>query len=457
MKSKLILPEFPSVHFIGIGGIGMSALAKILFESGHLVTGSDAQANYITEDLSQLGIKINTSSQISLNKKIDLCVVTSAISHSNSELIEIQNLRIPIIKRSELLGKIIQRYKGISIVGSHGKTTTSGLIAHMLQDSHVASSFIVGGFLKNYNTHVKLNSGNYIVYEADESDGSFSHYAPEILVLTNLDNDHLDFYKNFKNLVVYFQNYLDKIDSKTLIIINNDDVGLNSLNLTRFTNIIRYGRTNPCQVKIISIKPHERLTKLEVKIFDKDYQFETKLKGIHNTENILASISVAHSLGIDIESISKSLKEFQGIKRRQDIVFENEQLQVLDDYAHHPTEITATIKGVRLNTTKNIIVYFQPHRFTRTRDCWAQYLDCFQSADQVFLLDIYASSEAPIDGVNTESLVNAIKLKNKNLKIEYCRDFYLQMKKSMSSSGVIISMGAGDISQKLREFIKHEV
>lgn len=462
---KNLLKEDGYIHFIAIGGIGMSGLAKILIESGYKVSGSDIKNNAIIKSIENAGgiVKIGHSSENI--KDCSLVVVSSAIKSDNSELLEAKKQNIPIIHRSQLLEALMsgfgERKKqfSIGVTGTHGKTTTSGMTAFLFEKAGCDPSFAIGGQLPYFDINSKAGNGDYFVSELDESDGSIELYTPDISIITNLEFDHADHYeKGFEQILETFERYVNDLDENSKIIINTDDSGnLSLLERINHKETITYS-TNPehplhkiatYRAESIAIVPNAKM-----KVYKNNEllgEITLGVPGIHNISNALASVAAAIECGISFEKIADSLEEFTGMKRRFQTVGYFNGARIIDDYAHHPTEVQATLKTAKEVTFNSnngrVIAIFQPHRFTRLANLWQDFVNSFKGADIVYLCDVYPAGEAPIKDVNSKNLCK---------EITYTESFYISgelediakiVKEEIRENDIILTMGAGSITQ----------
>ena len=392
------LPEnLGIIHFIGIGGIGMSGIAEILVQSGYLIQGSDLNESNNTNRLQKLGVKIFIGQKALNIENAKIIVVSTAILDSNIELMAAKKLFLPIVHRSEMLGELMRLKQSIAIAGTHGKTTTTSLIARIVDQNGMDPTIINGGIISALGSNAKLGNGEWMIVEADESDGSFAKLNPTVAVITNIDLEHLDHHGTEENLEKAFFNFvsstpfygficlcidhprvqklISKLEDKRII-----TFGLSANADIRATNII-YKNNNMNFILNISKRFNSE---------NKVYNIEFSMIGIHNVQNALAAISVGLELNIPIENIKNSLKTFSGVQRRFEKVGQFNNALIIDDYGHHPVEINAALSAARLLTPKNkIISIFQPHRYSRMRDLFNDFCSCFNDADQVFLLDVF--------------------------------------------------------------------
>lgn len=454
----MLVPFFGHIHFIGIGGIGMSGIAELLFNLGYSVKGSDVSKSSSTKRLESMGIKIFLGHNESNVESAQVVVASSAISKDNPELVAAKNKKIPIIQRAEMLAELMRLKKSIAVSGSHGKTTTTSMVAAVLSESLLDPTVVNGGIINSYNANAKLGKGEWIVVEADESDGSFLKLFPTICVITNIDLEHMEHYKTEENLKNSFLEFAKKVPFYGVSVLCTDHPVVKEISL-KLTNCITYGFNEDAQVRATNI----RLTSLG-SYFDVDFSkspfvnnvkslpfrikdFFIPMLGEHNVLNALVSIAVGTELKIDEENIKKGLYNFKGVKRRFTKVDEVNGISIIDDYAHHPVEIKTVIKASLLYSKGRVIVVAQPHRYTRLRDCFEDFKNCFEGAFAVFLLPVYAAREQEIEGISSESLSKSIRnvpiVKSLNSESEIVGS----VGEILSPNDVVLFVGAGNITQ----------
>jgi UDP-N-acetylmuramate--alanine ligase len=433
------------LHFVGIGGVGMCGLAELLNNLGAKVSGSDLGRNANVERLEGLGVKCHQGHDESfLSEDTDVLVYSSAVPRNNPELIKAQKLRIPIIPRAEILSEIMNLQRGIAVGGTHGKTTTTSLIGNMLINAGKKPTIVVGGRLDLIKATALLGEGEWMVAEADESDGSFLKLNPEVVVITNIDNDHMDHYKTEQNLERAFFDFAMKVPFYGMAIVCGDDERLWKMTRDFSKPCLTYGfdsrndyylEGEACNYKVIG--PEGK----SIAILD------CALSGKHNALNSLAAFLVGIHLGVESDVVANGLKEFKGVGRRLEYLGQVKSKERYDDYAHHPTELKACLQAIREKfPDKKILGCFQPHRYSRTELCWADFLNCFADLDRLVVTDIYAASEKPIEGVNAEKLTNEIKHQDKHYLasnekgMKLTSDLYSDM-------DVVITLGAGNVWQ----------
>ena len=458
---KINIASNEIVHFIGIGGIGMSGLAQIMKNMGFSIQGSDLNENKNTERLIKSGIKVYFGHNKKNLKKSTMIVVSSAIKKNNKELIAAKSKKLPIFKRGEMLANVVALKKNIVITGSHGKTTTTSLVANILVEAGLDPTVINGGVINSLKNTAQLGKGEWAVIESDESDGSFLKLPITYSIVTNIDREHLDFYGNFEKLKNCFREFIEKTPSFGKSVVCNDKDSLRKiLKNCNTNNFLTYGFRKDSNYQIINIKKNKTYSKFDLKVSlvgDKIYKIKNikvNLLGNHNVCNATASVIIALNLGIKINKIKNALKKFLGIQRRFTKVFSIEKKEFFDDYAHHPTEIKAVIESAReVYKFRKIICVFQPHRYSRLKALTSEFASSFKLSNQVILCPVYAAGEKVnfkfnqnkfAELITKKSKVQVINIKNKiELKIFF--------KKNLTSDELIICMGAGSISNWIRE------
>ena len=449
------------IHFIGIGGIGMSGLAQIMNNLGFTIQGSDLSQNKNTERLTKLGIKIFIGHHQKNLKKATMVVISSAVKKNNKELMTARVKKLPVFKRGEMLANIVALKKNIVIAGSHGKTTTPSLVANILLEAGLDPTVINGGVINSLKNNAQLGKGEWAVIESDESDGSFLKLPITYSIVTNVDKEHLDFYGSFERLKKNFCTFIEKTPSfgKSLVCI--DDKNLKSLlSKCRTNNFLTYGFHSGANYQITNLKRKINYSIFDLRIkFTKDEVFKIKnikvnLIGDHNISNATASIAIALNLGIQISKIKKALKKFLGIQRRFTKVFSFEKREFYDDYAHHPTEIKAVINGARqVYKDRKIICVFQPHRYSRVKSLKHEFASSFRSIETVVLCPVYSAGEKLKYNFNQDKFSQLISKKSKIqvINIKNPEELKIYFKKNLFENEMVICMGAGSISSWIRE------
>ena len=433
-------------YFIGLGGIGMSALARLLLQQGEKVRGSDLTASSLLKELEQEGALIQVGHGIELIEGSSTVVYSSAVGENHVERIRARMLKLPILHRSELLNQLMQEKKALLVTGTHGKTTTSGLLAHVLMQAEFDPTFVVGGILAGLQTNGRSGKGDCFVAEVDESDGSFVKISAFGAIVTNLENDHLDYWKDPKALDKAFSQFFSQVTQKNAFFWCADDPRLSALHPPGqsygFSTTAMWQITQFCQINdgIRFHLIHGATTYLDI---------EVSLLGKHNALNSAAVFALALSLGADENLVRQGLRSFSGVLRRLEWKGEAQGVQVFDDYGHHPTEISATLSALRGKIgKKRLVVVFQPHRYTRVRDCADGFLDCFGDADEVVLTDIYSAGENPIEGITSAALYTRMR-ECLGGKLHFISHVHLDVgvAQLLMPHDVVLTVGAGDITQ----------
>ena len=461
--TSLGFKKFKYIHMIGIGGSGMIGVATILQKIGFEVTGSDLVITDEVNDLVRLGAKVQLGHKPKLIKKADLVVASSAISKKNPELLFAKKFNITIIPRAEMLGTLMKPYRSIAVAGSHGKTSTTSIIASIFNAADLSPTYVIGGQVLSVGRSSNLGEGNYIIVEADESDGSFLHLQPEVAVITNIDNDHLNFY-DFSQLKLNqsFLSFAENLPFYGHIIINLDDANIRKIAKAIHRKQVSFGFSSRNRFQIVNSKLLNGQQKFQ--LFDSEnrkfYKFSTDLNGKHNLLNVVAAICVALEENIPVSKIKKGLKDFRGVSRRfevEEIELGSNLITLIDDYGHHPAEIHATVSAIREKFPQaSLCMIFEPHRFSRTKQLFNDFINVLSKIDYLVLLDIYPASEKPIKGINSKKLCleinknngNAIYAPNNNTAIKW-------VIKNSSNFKVLVTQGAGTIS-KLNYQIKNK-
>ena len=432
------------VHFIGVGGIGMSGLAELLQRMGAQVSGSDLKDNQQTQYLAKIGVQIFNSHKAENISGCDVVVYSSAIQKSNPEIVEAQRRKIPRIPRAEALAEIMRLKRGIAIGGTHGKTTTTSLLSAIFIQANKNPTIAVGGRLEMIQSTARLGDGEWMLAEADESDGSFSRLNPEIAVITNIDNDHLDHYGSMEAVQSAFYDFALKVPFYGAVVACGDDFRIREIFNDFPKPILFYGTDKNSD---FYIQGHHSQYKIMSKSGEELGEFHLQVPGHHNALNALAAAVAAHLAGLTWKECCDGLKHFSGVDRRFHYRGEIKGVTVYDDYGHHPTEIKATLQAFREKfPDRKISVLFQPHRFSRTKLCWNDFLSCFNDADKVFLLDIYPAGEQEIEGIHSQNLALDIVDKPAQYVGSLANAKRIILEKPESNS-VLVCLGAGDVNK----------
>jgi len=442
------------VHFIGIGGIGMCGLAELLHNLGAQVTGSDATENAQTVRLKQLGINIATGHAEENIKDCDVVVYSSAVKETNVEYREAKKQKIPLIRRAEALAEIMNLKRGIAVAGTHGKTTTTSLTSSIFLANKMDPTIIVGGRLDIIKSTAVLGQGEWLIAEADESDGSFLLLSPEVVIITNIDNDHLDHYKTFENLQNAFLDFASRIPFYGCAIICGDDKVLKNIFSGFGKRWISYGTGSANDYVLERKDGFWTVTHGGQSVGE----LRPAMPGLHNALNSLAACLAAMQAGISFAAASEAITQFQGVDRRFQHKATVRGIDFYDDYGHHPTEVRAVLNGVKEKyPNRRLVTVFQPHRFSRTQICWNDFLTCFGQSDVLFVLDIYPAGEAPVKGITSEAMVEQMDHPDCRL-INRKEDPQLNaVKAELKSGDILLTLGAGDISKLGEQFTENFV
>ena len=442
------------IFFVGIGGAGMGGIAEVLLNEGYQVSGSDIQTNNMTERLKELGATIYIGHKAEQVSGVNVVVVSSAIDHANPEIIEAQRHRIPIIRRAEMLAEIMRFRHGVAIAGTHGKTTTTSLIATIFAEAGLDPTYVIGGLLNGAGTNAKLGSSRYLIAEADESDASFLHLQPMISVVTNIEADHMETYGgDFAKMQETFIQFLHNLPFYGRAIVCGDDPVIQELIPSIGRNTLTYGFEQDNDVRAIDVRAEFGCMHFTVERLEHEpLQVELRLSGQHNVLNALAAIAVATDENIDDTSIQVALKNFGGIGRRfevqGEINIQGLSVTLVDDYGHHPTEVKATLAAARANwPNKRIFIIFQPHRYTRTRDLYEDFVEVLSEVDGLLMLDVYAANEEPIEGADSRSLCRSIRIRGQvePIYVGDAEKLAEVLPNVVSDGDIIITQGAGSV------------
>lgn len=447
------------LHFIGIGGIGMSGISEVLLDLGYSISGSDLNSSLVTDNLKQKGAEIFIGHAASNVEGASLVVYSSAIDPKNPEFARAQELKIPMIRRAEMLAELMRLKFGIAVAGSHGKTTTTSLIATIFQEAKKDATHIIGGIVSNLGGNARKGDGEFLIAEADESDGSFLLLSPIMAAITNIDDDHLDFYGTKEKVVEAFVEFVNKLPFYGRVALNANDKPTLSIKGRIKRPMVWYGiETDPDETDYLARNVEISASGTK---YDLYYQgkllttIKTPMWGLHNVSNSLAAIAMSHQAEIDLEQIKSGLMKFQGVGRRLERLYEKNNFLVIDDYGHHPTEIKATISSLRGVDKRPLCVIFEPHRFSRTQNFWKEFQECFDGVDELFLTPIYAASEQPIPGITTEALVKEMQASGKNVSyLPSPDDMKPLLRERKDKEYLFVTLGAGAISKKIREMVK---
>jgi UDP-N-acetylmuramate--alanine ligase len=444
-----------TIHFVGIGGSGMGGIAEVLINLGYKVQGSDLKPNAVTERLAKLGATVAFGHAAQNVKGADVVVVSSAVAADNPELLAAKESRIPVVPRAEMLGELMRFRYSIAVAGTHGKTTTTSLVASILAEGGEDPTFVIGGRLKSADSNARLGAGHYLVAEADESDASFTHLQPLIAVVTNIDNDHLATHDgDFERLKQSFVEFLHNLPFYGLAVVCSDDDHVRSI-LDRIGRpVVTYGLSKGVDLRAVNIRPRGLQTDFQVmRAVGAPFNVTVNLPGTHNVLNSLAAIGVGLELGVDEKAIGGALAGFQGIDRRlqhiADVDTPAGRVTIVDDYGHHPTEVAATLQALRQGYAgRRIVLAFQPHRYTRTRDLIDDFGKVLSASDALLVTEVYAAGEAPIAGADGRAICRAVRSRGQvePVFVEKAEDLAAALADVIRDGDVIVTMGAGHIS-----------
>jgi UDP-N-acetylmuramate--alanine ligase len=434
---------------IGVGGSGMSGIAEVLLNLGHQVSGSDIKNTAVTKRLETLGATIHYGHDGKHVQEVDVVVYSSAVTEENPEIKAAVERMIPIIPRAEMLAELMRMKYGIAVAGTHGKTTTTSLVATVLAEGGIDPTVIIGGKLNIFGSNAKLGQGDFLVAEADESDGSFLKLSPTITVLTNIDTDHLDYYRDLESLQKTFEEFANKIPFYGVNILCLDDVNVQNLIPCLKKRYITYGFNSQAEYQARDLTFEGLQTRFQVFHQGEDLgEFILKMPGIHNVQNALAAVAVGRELELDGAAIRRGIEAFKGIERRFQVYGEVDTITVVDDYGHHPTEIKVTLDAMKqVWPDRRVLVVYQPHRFTRTQILFNEFLTAFYQADHLVLSDIYAAGEHTIEGITSKALYQGIK-EHGHKSVVHVSDFDGVIKHLLNEvrpHDVVLTLGAGDI------------
>jgi UDP-N-acetylmuramate--alanine ligase len=450
-----------TIHFVGIGGSGMGGIAEVLINLGYAVQGSDTRENAVTQHLARIGARICIGHTAENIAGADVVVVSSAIAKGNPEVASAQELRIPVVARAEMLGELMRFRYSIAVAGTHGKTTTTSLVASILAEGGEDPTFVIGGRLKSAGTNARLGAGRYLVAEADESDASFTHLQPLIAIVTNIDNDHLVTHGgNFELLKQSFVDFLHNLPFYGLAVLCLDDTHVRSIVQSVGRPIVSYGLSSEdADVRAVNISRNGLQTNFDVlRTSGKPLNVTVNLPGTHNVLNSLAAIVVASEIGIEDAAIQRALANFQGIDRRlqhiADVKTAVGRVTIIDDYGHHPTEVAATLEALRQGyPDRRIVLAFQPHRYTRTHDLIDDFSKALSAADALLVTEVYAAGETPIPGADGRAICRAVRGRGnvEPIFIDKVESLAESLADVIRDGDVIVTMGAGHISAMSHE------
>ncbi len=449
--------EIGPIHFVGIGGIGMSGIAEVLCNLGYTVQGSDASENANVVRLREKGIKISIGQKAENVAGVDVLVVSTAIKRDNPELIAARGLRIPVVRRAEMLAELMRLKSCIAIAGTHGKTTTTSMVATLLDAGNLDPTVINGGIINAYGTNARLGAGDWMVVEADESDGTFLKLPADVAIVTNVDPEHLDHFKTFDAVQDAFRNFVESVPFYGFAVMCIDHPVVQALvGKIEDRRIITYGENPQADARLVELEPFSGGSNFKVefrnRITDATHwipDLVLPMPGRHNALNATAAIAVAHEIGISDEAIRKALAGFGGVKRRFTRTGEWNGVTVIDDYGHHPVEIAAVLKAARDSTKGKVIAVVQPHRYTRLQSLFEEFCTCFNDADTVIVADVYAAGEAPIPGIDRDSFVLGLRAHGHRevIPLPEASKLAALVRDVAKPDDFVVCLGAGNITQ----------
>lgn len=452
------------VHFVGVGGVGMNGIAEVLVNQGFNVSGSDLRESRATRRLRKLGAKIFIGHEAGQVAGVDVLVVSTAVPESNPEVQAAREARIPVVPRAEMLAELMRFKRGIAVAGTHGKTTTTSLAASVLAEAGMDPTFVIGGVVNAWGSNARLGQGDYLLAEADESDGSFLLLQPTIALITNIDRDHLESYENsFESLKKAFLEFLQHLPFYGAAVLCIDDPEVSALVPQVSRAVVTFGLSEGADIRATELRQEGRNMSFKVQLPAPAEPVEVtiNLPGIHNVRNALGAIAVAWEIGLDVAGVVGCLREFKGVGRRfaniGELVFDKGRVRAIEDYGHHPSELEATIEAARQGwPDQRIVAVFQPHRYTRTASLFDEFSRVLSKADVVVLTDVYSAGEAVIEGVNSAALCNSIRARGKvdPVLIADVNELPSALPALLQDGDLILMLGAGSIgkiAQDLRE------
>jgi UDP-N-acetylmuramate--alanine ligase len=449
-----------SIHFVGIGGIGMSGIAEVLLAHGFAVTGSDVRESDALARLRGLGATIHVGHRAENLAHTDVLVFSSAVKKDNPELVVARERNVPVIPRAEMLAELMRLKDGIAIAGSHGKTTTTSLVATVLREAGLDPTVIIGGKLNALGTNAARGAGDLLVAEADESDGSFLHLSPTIAAITNIDAEHLDHYGDHAAVKDAFVSFANRVPFYGVVVACLDHPHVQDILPRIDKRIATYGLAAQADYRATNPVVKGLATSFEVRRRgEKLGTFEVRMPGIHNVLNALATIAIADELTVDLNQVKQSLKGFTGVQRRFTIIGEQDGITIVDDYGHHPAEVVATLEAAQRAYGRRIVVAFQPHRYTRTRHCFDELTRAFNRADALLLTDVYAAGEEPIEGADSVHLAQAIRAHGHRdvTHVPDVNNLVDVIAERLLPGDVVVTMGAGNITRVGPELLQRLV
>jgi len=448
------------IHLIGIGGAGMGGIAEVLVNLGYVVQGSDLRANAVTARLAKMGVRIFIGHEAHQVAGASVVVVSSAVQPANPELLAALQSRIPVVRRAEMLGELMRFRQGIAVAGTHGKTTTTSLVASVLAEGGLDPTFVIGGLLKSAGSNAKLGTSRYLVAEADESDASFLHLQPVISIVTNIDNDHLATHGgDFEKLKLSFVEFLHNLPFHGLAVLCSDDEVVREILPQVGRPTVRYGLGEDADLRAVSLEREAGTTRFQaIRAGRPPLAVALNMPGLHNVRNALAAIAVATELEVEDGAIQRALAGFQGIGRRLELIGEiatkSGRITLVDDYGHHPTEIEATVEAARQAWPgRRLVLAFQPHRYTRTHDLIDDFGRALSAADALLVTEVYAAGEEPIANADGRAICRAVRGRGRlePVFVEDVRELAAALAGVISDRDVVLTMGAGSIGAVAHE------
>lgn len=446
-------------HFIGIGGAGVSGLARVLHDRGVTVTGSDVRASRYATALEEAGVRVFIGHAVENLGDPEVVVVSTAIPEWNPELVAARERGIPVWPRAKMLAHLAGQDRTLAVAGTHGKTTTSSMLATTLDGMGLDPTFLIGGELNDIGANARCGTGGFYVVEADESDGSFLYLDPHVALITNMEADHLDHYGSFAAIVETFGEFIGRVDPDGAVVACADDPGLVDLARERSrARVVTYGTAGDADVRCRDLRPEGRGHRFEVDLPDgTSVSCLVRVPGVHNVVNATGVLASAWVLGLDVAVAAHVLGTFEGVRRRFERVGEADGVVVVDDYAHHPTEVRATLAGARAAGYESITVVFQPHRYSRTAAFGAEFGACFDDADRVVLMDVYGAGESPVPGVSGKTVLDAVLDHQPKAQVAYFPhrgDINEYVASRVAAGDLVMTMGAGDVTTVGPELVR---
>lgn len=441
--------QIQKFHFIGIGGVGMSSLAHVLHGLGKTVSGSDSKASAITERLRQEGLRVFIGHRAEQVAAAEVVVLSTAIHKDNAEYLEAQRRGLKIVHRSDIMAYIVNSGLGVAVAGAHGKTTTTAMISYITTQAGLDPTYMIGGDVELLSGNSHLGRSEYIITEADESDGSFLKLTPQLAVITNIEDDHMDYYKTKENINKAFVQFLDNVQPGGKAIVCFDNEVIRQIAPESKTQYLSYAAEHEADYQARDILYQNAQTVYQLFCHGQRVcEVTLAVPGLHNVLNSLAAIAATTEMGVALPQILAALRNFSGAKRRFELKYQDAQLKIVDDYAHHPTEIATTLKAARQSLPKRLICVFQPHRYTRTQLLFTEFVEAFAEADILILADIYSAGEVPIEGISSAKLFEAVRATHPNNSCYYIPELSnipAKLQTLVQPGDLVITMGAGNV------------